>query len=254
MATIGELSDFSVADLMTVLSERNRTGRLIIKSGGNDLAMYFESGRLVRVTSGDIALRIGRMLVRQGLLDTSRLLEALHIQAEAGKSKPLGEVLLEQGWITENDLFRCLEEQSIEVLSRAMGSGPGMFTFDGGMTLDAASDLSPLEPMTLLKIAEERTAALAVLQDRLPNHLTPIFLNVSPGEITELQLSLGPAEGIVLGLLRTGPKTLPELSSQSAIDELTLGVAVITLQEMGSITTSALLGANSRQPVSAIAE
>jgi hypothetical protein len=246
MSTIGELSDFSVADLMTVLSQRKRTGRLILKSGGNEVAMYFEAGQLVRVSSGDIALRIGRMLVRQGLLETSKLLEALHLQAESRNTKPLGEVLLERGWITESDLQRCLEEQSIEILSRAMGSGPGLFTFDGGMTLDSSSDIAPLEPMALLQIAEERTAALALIQDRLPNHLTPIFLSVPVSELAELQLSVGPSEVIVLSLLRTGPKTYPELAAQSALDELTLGVAIITLTEMGAIMTSAQMHAKSR--------
>jgi hypothetical protein len=246
MATIGELSDFSVADLMIVLSQRKRTGRLILKSGGNEVAMFFEDGQLVRVSSGDIALRIGRMLVRQGLLETSKLLEALHIQAESPGVRPLGEVLLERGWITEPDLQRCLEEQSIEVLSRAMSSGPGMFTFDGGMTLDSSSDLAPLEPLALLKIAEERTAALALIQGRLPNHLTPIFLSVAGPELAEIQLSVGPSEVIVLSLLRTGPKTYPELAAQSALDELTLGVAVITLMEMSVIQTSQQLHASGR--------
>ena len=253
MATIGELSDFSVADLMTMLSQRKRTGRLILKSGGNDVAMFFEDGQLVRVSSGDIALRIGRMLVRQGLLETAKLLEALHLQAESKNSKPLGEVLLERGWITESDLQRCLEEQSIEILSRAMSAGPGLFTFDGGMVLDSSSDLAPLDPLTLLKIAEERTAALALIQDRLPNHLTPIFLNISGPELSELQLSVGPSEVIVLSLLRSGPKTWPELAAHSALDELTLGVAVITLMELGAIMTSAQMKSANRTPSMAAA-
>ncbi|HRA46504.1 MAG TPA: DUF4388 domain-containing protein [Thermomicrobiales bacterium] len=253
MATIGELSDFSVADLMTVLSQRKRTGRLCLKSGGSDVAMFFENGQLVRVSSGDIALRIGRMLVRQGLLETSKLLEALHMQAESKDAKPLGEVLLERGWITEADLQRCLEEQSIEILSRAMSAGPGIFTFDGGMVLDSSSDLAPLEPLLLLQIAEERKAALAVIQDKLPNHLTPIFLNVAGAELAEIQLNVGPPEVIVLSLLRTGPKTYPELAAQSALDELTLGVAVITLLELGAILTSAQLKTNRSYAAASVA-
>lgn len=254
MATIGELSDFSVADLMTVISQRKRTGRLVIKAAGNNVAMYFENGQLVRVTSGDIALRIGRMLVRQGLLDTSRLLEALHLQSLEGDATPLGEVLLKKGWITEPDLHRCLEEQSIEILSKAMSSGPGVFTFDADLTVDSARDITPLEPMALLQIAEERTAALATLQDRLPDHLTPIFLDVPINTLGDIQLGVGPAEAIVLGVLRTGPKTYPELSVQSALDELTLGVAVITLLEEGTISTTQQLGAFKRQAVAGRAD
>ena len=239
MATIGELSDFSVADLMTVLCQRKRAGRLTIKSGGTDVALYFDAGQLVRVTSEDIALRIGRMLVRQNLLDTPRLLEALHLQAEAGADSPLGAVLLRKGWITETDLQQCLEEQTIEVLSRAMCSGPGLFTFDASQTVERASDAGPMDPMILLKLAVERTGALAVLQKRLPNHLTPIFLNVPLAMIGELQLSLDPPEATVLNLLRSGPRTYPELLAQSALDELSLGAAVLTLIENEHITTVA---------------
>ena len=247
MATIGELSDFSVADLLTMISGRKRSGRLIVKTGGDEIALYFESGNLVRVTSGDIALRIGRMLVRQGLIDTSRLLEALHLQAEAGRNAPIGEVLMRKGWITEPDLQHCLEEQSIEVLSRVMSAGPGIFTFEAGLKVDGGAELTPLEPIALLKIAEERTAALTLLQSRLPGHLTPIYLNMPAAELAEAHLSYGAPEGIVLNVLRSGPKTYPELSAQSALDDLTLGVAVITLIEAEVIATTAQLGTGSRQ-------
>ncbi len=50
-----------------------------------------------------------------------------------------------------------------------------------------------------------------------------------------------------MSVLRTGPKTYPELSLQSALDELTLGVAVITLMEEGTISTTAQLGSVKRQ-------
>jgi hypothetical protein len=247
VATIGELSDFSVADLLTMISERKRSGRLVVKAAGDEIALYFEAGSLVRVTSGDIALRIGRMLVRQGLIDTPRLLEALHLQAESRSNAPIGEVLVRKGWITEGDLQRCLEEQSIEVLSRVMSSGPGIFTFDATLKVDGKAELTPLEPMALLRIAEERTAALTVIQSQLPGHLTPIFLNLPATELAEVQLSFGAPEGIVLNVLRTGPKTYPELSAQSALDDLTLGVAVITLLEAEIIATMAQLERGGRQ-------
>jgi hypothetical protein len=251
VATIGELSDFSLADLTMVISQRKRTGRLVIKAGGNDVAMYFEVGQLVRITSSDIALRLGRMLVRQNLLDTPRLLEALHVQAESGAETPIGEVLLKKGWITESDLRRCLEEQSIEVLSKAMSSGPGMFTFDAGVKIGRAAEVPPLEPMELLKIAAERTAAVAVLQERLPNHLTPIFMNVPATALAEIQLSIDPPEAIVLGLLRSGPRTYPELAAQSALDDLSLGAAVLTLLELKYVTTASSYTAGTRPLVAA---
>ncbi|HEX3303275.1 MAG TPA: DUF4388 domain-containing protein [Thermomicrobiales bacterium] len=241
MATIGELTDFSVADLMTVISQRRRTGRLMIKTGGNEAGLFFEDGLLVRVASGDIALRIGRMLIRQNLIDTPRLLEALHMQAESGEDTPIGEVLLRKGWITQADLHRCLEEQSIEVLTRAMSSHAGVFTFDAGVRVSRSGDFPPMEPIGLLKIAVERTSAISVLKERLPSTVTPFFLNVSPAMVVDLQLTLEPAEGIALGILRNGPLTFPELANMTALDELTLGAAILTLLENEYIATASQL-------------
>jgi len=246
VATIGELSDFSVTDLITVVSQRKRTGRLMIKTGGNEAGLFFEDGLLVRVASGDIALRIGRMLIRQNLVDTPRLLEALHMQAESGEDTPLGEVLLRKGWITQADLHRCLEEQSIEVLTRAMSSQAGVFTFDAGVRVSRSGDFPPMDPITLLKIAVERTSALSVLKERLPSAVTPFFLNVSPATVVDLQVSMDPPEAIVLGILRNGPVTFPELANMSALDELTLGAAILTLLELEYIATASQLAPGAR--------
>ena len=88
---------------------------------------------------------------------------------------------------------------------------------------------------------------LTVILERLPSHLTPIFLNLPAVELAEVQLSFAAPEGIILNVLRSGPKTYPELSAQSALDDLTLGVAVITLLEAEVIATTAQLGTGARQ-------
>jgi hypothetical protein len=51
---------------------------------------------------------------------------------------------------------------------------------------------------------------------------------------------LASPEAMVVSALRTGAKSLPELSVHMALDELTLGVAVLSLTERGLIATEAL--------------
>jgi hypothetical protein len=55
---------------------------------------------------------------------------------------------------------------------------------------------------------------------------------------------------MVASVLRSGAKSYAELSFHLALDELTLGVAVLTLLERGVIVTSGVLG-NGRVPVRA---
>jgi hypothetical protein len=235
VSTIGELSDIGVADLIDILTKRERTGRLSVKSGGQEVHLYFEGGRLVLISSTDITLRLGRMLIRQGLLDTPRLLEALHAQSESGNRKALGGILLERGWITQSDLARCIEEQSIEALARAVMDLPGLFVFDAGITRPAHIESSTLDPTTLLAAARERVNALILLRNQLPGDGVPIFLNPQTTGAKRATDELGPPEAMVVSVLRTGAKTYPELSFHLALDELTLGVAVLALLERGAL-------------------
>jgi hypothetical protein len=234
VSTIGELTDIGAPDLIDVLTRRGRTGRLTVKAGGQEVYLYFDAGRLVLVTSSDLTLRLGRMLVRQGLLDTPRLLEALHAQAESGNTKPLGFILVERGWVTEADLARCVEDQAIEVVARAINDQPGIFIFDPGVAPAAPVDGVPLEPDVLLRAARDRIEALRMLRKQLPASDTPFAL-VKGVDADELD-DLSSPEEMVVNALRTGAKTLPELSVHMALDELTLSVAVLTLAERGLIS------------------
>jgi hypothetical protein len=235
VSTIGELSDFGVADLIDILTKRERTGRLSVKSGGQEVHLYFERGQLVLIGSTDITLRLGRMLIRQGMLDTPRLLDVLHAQTESGAKKPLGMILLERGWITQSDLDRCVEEQSIEALARAVMDLPGLFVFDAGITRPSHIESSSLDPATLLAAARERVDALVLLRNQLPAEGTPIFLNPETTGANRSTDELGPPEAMVVSVLRTGAKTYSELSFHLALDELTLGVAVLSLLERGTL-------------------
>lgn len=238
MATIGELNDFGVVDLIDLLTRRKRSGRLAVKVAGQEVFLFFERGALCHVTSTDITLRLGRMLVRQSMIDTPQLLEALHLQSESTPKRPLGAVLIERGWITESDLARCLEDQSIEVLSRAMTDENGMFVFDGGLVHTQPPDAKPLNALALLEYAQERSEALAKLREQLPAPGAPLF--IAPGAFNDPSLAdrVSTSESMVINVLRGGPKSFAELATHLALDELSLGVAVITLIVGGTIVTA----------------
>ena len=236
MSTIGELSDLDVADLIDIFTRRERTGRLIVKTGGLEVQLFFEEGRISLVSSSDMTIRLGRMLIRQGLLDTPRLLEALHAQAEDEHRRPLGVILVERGWITREDLIRCVEEQSIEALARAITNEPGLFVFDPGVTKPANVEAIPLEPHLLLKAARERTEALRVLQEQLPRQDTLLSLAPHHSDLDRNHSDLGASESMIATVLRSGPKNFGELGVHVALDELSIGVAVLTLLERGVVT------------------
>jgi hypothetical protein len=76
MSFMGELRDIGVADLLYLLALRRQTGRLAVSSNGEEVSLYLERGQLVLVTSSNAGLRLGRMLIRLGIVDSDRLREA----------------------------------------------------------------------------------------------------------------------------------------------------------------------------------
>ncbi len=56
-------------------------------------------------------VRLGDLLVEEGLLSQEQLDLALKIQKESGFSKKLGQILLEEGFITQKELLRALSKQ-----------------------------------------------------------------------------------------------------------------------------------------------
>jgi Domain of unknown function (DUF4388) len=232
VSTIGELTDISVPDLIEIFSRRKRTGRLTVRMVEHEVQLFFNNGRLICVTSSDLTLRLGRMLIRQGTLSSQHLLEALSVQAENNNQRPIGAILVDKGWITEEDLLKCVEEQSVEALARIISEGPGMFIYDAGQLSPGNVEPVPLTPEELLRKSSDRARSLKDIRSRLPRQSAP--LSISAGG-TGAIASLATAEAMVLTALRSGPKSLADLTWQMALDERTLGEAVLTLCDRGII-------------------
>ncbi|WP_457595928.1 GspE/PulE family protein [Hydrogenimonas sp.] len=56
-------------------------------------------------------IRLGDLLVEKGLLEPSALEEALRIQKESGFSRKLGEILVDEGYVTERQIAEAVAEQ-----------------------------------------------------------------------------------------------------------------------------------------------
>jgi type IV pilus assembly protein PilB len=72
--------------------------------------LQLATGPAPAVVRADRRLRLGDMLVRDGLLTPEQLREALAAKAE-NRQQRLGEIVVERGWVSGTDLARALAEQ-----------------------------------------------------------------------------------------------------------------------------------------------
>jgi hypothetical protein len=230
VSTMGELSDIGISDLIDLFSRRQQTGRLTIKADGRSVDLYLADGRLVLVTSSDLTLRLGRMLIRRGVINAQQLLDVLHQQAETGRPRPLGSILLSRGLVTEQDLARCIEEQSVEVMARVIAARHGIFHYLDGVAAPPHIELVPLQADRILQEATRRIEELHALRAELPAPTAPLFL--APGSTGSLDGLPEPQAGVAK-MLRGGVGSLAELAESLPLDELTLGRAVLDLRDRG---------------------
>ena len=99
MAIMADLDDLGVADLLYILGMRRTSGYINVHADGTAVRLMIDGGRLVWVTSSDATLRLGRMLVRHGMLRQPQLDLALREQQHAMRRQQLGTLLVERGWI-----------------------------------------------------------------------------------------------------------------------------------------------------------
>lgn len=73
MAFMGETVDIGGAELLSVLARRRHAGRLTITADGDEVQIFLNDGKVILMSSSNHSLRLGRMLVRLGVIDQERL-------------------------------------------------------------------------------------------------------------------------------------------------------------------------------------
>lgn len=227
---MGELSDIGVADLLYLLALRRQTGKLSISTQGDEATLFLDKGQLSSVSSSNMGLRLGRMLIRLGYLNPDQLREALQQQEGTSRGRGLGKILIDRGLITEEELAKCVEEQCVEILARVIAADRGMFVFQRSSSTPNRTENVPLNSDRIVLEATRRTDELKTLREMLPDPSTPLMLSPAIDEVAD---RLNEQEVFVAATLQAGAASLSEIASSVVMEEATLWKAVVSLQKRG---------------------
>jgi uncharacterized protein DUF4388 len=104
----GDLHTFDVLDLVGWLMGRKRAGVLSMTRRSTRKRMAFRDGQLQWSSSNDPRETIGQVLVRDGLISEEVLFRALLKQESAKDKRKLGEILIADGLLSETQLLQTL--------------------------------------------------------------------------------------------------------------------------------------------------
>lgn len=135
MSLAGELSTMALADILQWVERGRKTGTLHVLRGALEKRVAFASGVIVSSWSNDPREYLGQFLVRDRLVTEEDLFRGLLRQEREGRL--LGAILVEDGALSDAELLRVLEQKAEETIYDLFHWSDGRFHFKDGERLEA---------------------------------------------------------------------------------------------------------------------
>lgn len=104
-----EFPEFTLQDILLLIGLKARTGELVLESGNNIGSMVFRDGRILQASS-PYSRAIGDLLVEQGIVTEAELLATLKLQKQK-RDTPLGGLLVKSGKVSLDAIEMMVHEQ-----------------------------------------------------------------------------------------------------------------------------------------------
>ncbi len=223
MPISGNLRTMRFPDLLQWISMSRKTGTLLVKGTRFTKRVFFDEGKVSAVASDDPRERLGHYLVGWGVLDTTQLQELLDAQDQRGKA--LGELVVEAGHASSEEMARLARFTAEEILFDLMLWEEGEFRFvDDNLPSRQYRHLE-LSVDHFLFEGARRLDEMRRIRERVPDHLhVPHRLAAVPDDVP------GPARAIVESI--DGERSIEEIALICRVSEF--DVASVVYRGLGA--------------------
>ncbi len=209
MALRGNLRDFSLPDVFQLVQLSKKTGVLRIKSSDADGSIWFRDGDVFFAQSNWHRDPLGQRLVTTGRITPSALVKVLEIQrAEPAGGRRLGQILVDEGYLTDKVLETFVQEQIQDTIFDLMRWDEGDFDFE---VLPEVADEDIGLSVSIENIVMEGSRRLEEwnrIKKKVPSVDMVFKMATAPGEGT-FEISLKPSEWALSVVDGTASRRLP---------------------------------------------
>jgi hypothetical protein len=202
----GDLSRFEVPDLLTFLNVGRHTGVLLLERPEQETKLFFREGAPVYATSTRDTLRLGSLLVRLGKMTELQLQGVL---ARLGSGYRIGQVLLQEKLLSEDELASVLKVQVSEVVFDTFEWISGLFSFYDQVSPPATAVTLEMDLHNLIMEGVRRIDERGRLAEFFPDLAMVVESVVNP-ERVKASVTLTPEEWQVYFLV-DGRRSLSEI-------------------------------------------
>ena len=132
MALRGNLRDFTITQLLNLINLAGKTGTLVIDGVSDQAQVAFSSGKLAFARIGQDDNRLATVLHRANKLSVNQY-RVLVERAGEMTDKELGLLLINAGYVTQEDILVNLQEYFSEIVRKLYTWVEGSFRFEAEM-------------------------------------------------------------------------------------------------------------------------
>ena len=217
MALVGNLRDFGLSEFLYLVDRGAKTGRLTLQKPGDRAELYFNSGKLVYATHFNQDERIGDILVRMGRVTREQCNIALEVQQAKQPDKPVGQIMVDLGMLTQDEILKCVRLQIEEITYGLFGWQEGDFRFEPDMAPPRESVAIPLSIENLIMEGTRRIDEWARIRDRIPSLDVIVRFSDKPHEKAK-GVNLTPDEWRVFARIN-GMNSIRQISLQTGLGD-----------------------------------
>ncbi len=167
MALTGTLKDFGIAEILQLIGQQAKSGVLHLKSRDDVIHIAIADGNVVSAESlsRKARERLGSMLVRAEVIAQEELERALDVQRRT--LRRLGDVLLELGFVSKQDLREMTALQTTETIYRLFHWKSGTYEFEAGDVEWDKETVAPLRAESVLMEGFRRVDEWPLIRRRI---------------------------------------------------------------------------------------
>ena len=229
MAIKGSLREASLPDVLQLLALGQKTGCLSIADRSNFGYIFFDRGRICYASIVNRRDRLGDILAKHEKI-TQEQLDTAVLRQSRERDKKLGEILVEQGSISQPELERYIRVQIEEAVYFLFTWTQGTFNFEADVHPERQDFLVSINPESLLLEGARRVDEWGLIEKKVPS-FDIIFivdherLDISEATLTETQQRILP--------LLDGSRDVNQVIEDSGLGEFEIGKALYGLITAG---------------------
>ena len=233
MSLNGNLKTFDLSSLLRMLAFEKRTGKLLLRFGGNTIQIFLHEGDVVYATETRKNNRLGELLKESGYISQKNLEEGLAISLK--NKERLGKTLVQQGYLSLEKLNQFLLQQAENIVCRVLLWDAGIFEYaDAKLNLTGAIEYK-LDTMHILLGASRRIDKIGVIKRLIPSEAGIPKISANTGSGGEIRLNA--SEWKILSLIN-GHATVRQVFDKSGFDDLAAYKLLYSLIASGKVEIS----------------